>query len=534
MEFLRRSLAAALLSLAGPAGPAAAQDPPPAPPEARSALNPSTDGAPADAKVPPAPPADAWQTVAKIDKVDAARVQVALDTETDRLRILITKPSGAAGDDVARVAEVVVNDGFRILKPSAVRADSASPGFEVAAAADGQDRLGESPPQGWFSARLPQSTPRWLVLEFPKPLKTTKLTLWTAAAPAERVQAFEVQVPQAAPGVASATPAGTAGDGADARSPGLRPWTTGPMVPRRSSQVAPMVSVGNWLVCVDGSNDDCYGARQLADGKLSPWQTLKDWGYGGVNHGSGSVMLGDVAYNVGISGYTRRIRAQGDGVSKWEFPVPGDKIDPKDGRPREMVWGSAAAVAAGGKTFLYYIAGFEYKGGSGKNPSDLEVIYYAESPAPGELGPWKPTTSLPYPVMSPAGVGYNGRVYVLGGNQKFIAPTRQHDEILCGKVNPDGSIPKWTQVGKLPRPMEGVAAFQYGGWLYALGGQSGKKFAECWRAPIAKTGEIGAWQPQPPFPKPLSHCPCAVIGRYVYVIGELEDNKQAPVYISRL
>ncbi len=321
---------------------------------------------------------------------------------------------------------------------------------------------------------------------------------------------------------------------ADDKSPGIRSWKPGPPVPRRSCSSAPVVSAGPWLVCVDGTNDDCHAARQLPDGTLSPWQTLKDWGFGGVHHGNGNVLLGDIAFNVGISGYTRRLQAKGDGVSKWEFPVPGDKIDPKNGRPREMVWGGAAAATIGARTFLYYLGGFEYRGGSGKDPASLDAVYVAERQGASGLGEWRATTPLPYPAMSPCGAGWNGRVYVLGGRGRFQVPDRWHDEVLVARPNADGTIPKWEVAGRLPRPLEGVLGFAHGGYLYALGGSSGKSHAECFRAKIQPDGRIAGWQPQAPLPKPVGFSHACVIGRHVYVVGEVEENRQAPVFIAPL
>jgi hypothetical protein len=303
------------------------------------------------------------------------------------------------------------------------------------------------------------------------------------------------------------------------------------MVPHRSSRAGPAVAAGPWLLVVDGDKDDTYAARRQEDGRLGAWQTLKDWGFGGVHHGSGVVLMGDHAYSVGLSGYTRRIGVKGDGVSKWEFPVPGDKIDPMNDRPREMVWTTAASVTMGDRTFLYCVGGFEYRQGK---PCDLECVYVAESTKPGEVGPWKAVTSLPYPVMSTRAAGHGDRLYVLGGTSKFLPPLKRHDEVLSARVKEDGTLGPWQQVGRLPQPMEGMATFVFEDCLYLLGGEAGSPLATCWRARFGKTGALGPWQPQPPLPKPAAHCPCAVIERTVYLVGEPGAGGSAPVFISRL
>ena len=103
----------------------------------------------------------------------------------------------------------------------------------------------------------------------------------------------------------------------------------------------------------------------------------------------------------------------------------------------------------------------------------LSCFELAANAQPGSLGAWTATSSLPYPIDSPAAVALNGYIYVLGGyaNPQNVTPYLDNS-VHSAAVNADGTLQSWqtTTPFSTGRRFHAVALDSANSRVYVIGG----------------------------------------------------------------
>jgi N-acetylneuraminic acid mutarotase len=161
-------------------------------------------------------------------------------------------------------------------------------------------------------------------------------------------------------------------------------------------------------------------------------------------------------------------------------------------------------------------------GGQGATEAEAGV-FGARLGADGSLGPWQQLRPLPEPRSHHAIVIDRGALYVIGGLAGN--PARQpvqHKSVLRATIARDGTLGEWQQVSELPHSYATHSAFVHGGGLWVVGGvEDNATFsARVWRAPLSRSGVVGAWSEAQPLPVGRGHVHnTPVIGGRVYSVG---------------
>jgi hypothetical protein len=117
----------------------------------------------------------------------------------------------------------------------------------------------------------------------------------------------------------------------------------------------------------------------------------------------------------------------------------------------------------------------------------------------------------------------HGAVYVIGGLAGN--PARQpvqHRSVLRAEIARDGTLGEWRTVSELPHAYATHSAFVHGDALWVVGGvEDNTTFsARVWRAPLGRSGVVGAWSEAQPLPFGRGHVhQTPVIGGRVYSVG---------------
>ncbi|MBI5368938.1 MAG: hypothetical protein HZA54_18020 [Planctomycetes bacterium] len=142
-----------------------------------------------------------WVTVAAVAENRRVTVVLAVPrVTTDRLRVVITRPSWRAGADCARLGEIELFGPIGKLAIAAVTADSTIEGYEVADLTDGDRRFaeGDAGRRGWASVRAPAGRPRTLEIALAAAAEIDEILLAGAAPELDRLAAFEISAPRRA------------------------------------------------------------------------------------------------------------------------------------------------------------------------------------------------------------------------------------------------------------------------------------------------------------------------------------------------
>lgn len=157
------------------------------------------------------------------------------------------------------------------------------------------------------------------------------------------------------------------------------------------------------------------------------------------------------------------------------------------------------------------------------------AVYYATVGATGSLNAWAATATLPAAVAfhravvatpSNSKVTGNGFVYVLGGATNATG-SQVASTIYRGTLAADGSISGWTQSGSLPAALHSFGAAIFLGNLYIWGGATtdNAPVATVYRASIEASGSLGAWQNQAALPSARAYFGYGAFGGYLYALG---------------
>lgn len=110
-------------------------------------------------------------------------------------------------------------------------------------------------------------------------------------------------------------------------------------------------------------------------------------------------------------------------------------------------------------------------GGIDETGEAVTSVYRAPVAASGALGGWGSETSLPQPLHSMGAVVFRSWLYVVGG------ATTGHDAVATvyrAHIGKDGALGDWQPQASLPEARAYLGVAQFGGILYAIGGDAGR------------------------------------------------------------
>ncbi len=151
--------------------------------------------------------------------------------------------------------------------------------------------------------------------------------------------------------------------------------------------------------------------------------------------------------------------------------------------------GFAAAVVAngfnsklGGNGTVYVLGGLDASGAA------TSTVYAAALAADGSIpatgaGTWGTATPLPQPLYAHGAAIFQGRIYVVGGNDASNSPVAA---VYSASINSDGSLGTWVTLASLPDKRAYHQLVSVAGRLYVVGGTNAS--AE----PLANTQSSGS------------------------------------------
>ena len=207
--------------------------------------------------------------------------------------------------------------------------------------------------------------------------------------------------------------------------------------------------------------------------------------------------------------YTRLVLAAAAAIIS---PAAFAQFQPTMPLPRSLL--SHTAVTLDGR--VYVAGGIS----SDSAPNYLNNVYYCAQILPdGQLGPWLAASPMPefMGLGMHAAAAYNGRLYVLGGTNRYGS----RNTVYFSGVNADGTLAGWQRGTWLPERLYAHSAAVLNGRLYITGGISVNSGAtsKTWSAPVNADGSLGAWRAEKPLPVTLfGHTSFARGGR-LFVLG---------------
>jgi len=187
------------------------------------------------------------------------------------------------------------------------------------------------------------------------------------------------------------------------------------------------------------------------------------------------------------------------------------------------VYGSAAISKNG---YIYVISG--------------DVIYAHATPAvqytkanpDGTLQPWQQTSPLQQTRVNLAAVEYNGYIYVMGGNPDPPMSESKPlgvNSVEYAKINPDGTLGNWSYTSSNQLGRWQPSAHAYNGYIYLLGG-IGPDGETVEYAQINPDGSLSVWSYTSPMTVERAGSPgTAVVNGYLYAIAGHGYSSEAPV-----
>ncbi len=165
-----------------------------------------------------------------------------------------------------------------------------------------------------------------------------------------------------------------------------------------------------------------------------------------------------------------------------------------------------SAVAYNGK--LYVLGGND---GSARN----DVVYASFSS--GDVGSWTSTTSFTTARYGHTSVVYNGNLYVIGGYNG----TTYYNDIQYAPIASDGTVGSWTTAATTFSTARYLhASVVYKDYLYVIGGTNGTNQNDVQYAAIKASGDLGAWgSAGSGFTNIRSQLAAVAYNGYLYVIG---------------
>lgn len=186
-----------------------------------------------------------------------------------------------------------------------------------------------------------------------------------------------------------------------------------------------------------------------------------------------------------------------------------------DNGPPETELDSFPAVVD--KGYLYVIGGKVL----GDN---IDRVSYTQLNFDGSVGDWALNTALPSVLGNSAAVVYEGRIYVIGGEDASGVTST----VIFSEVNSDGTLSSWTNTTALPvgRKDHGVVAED--GYIYVMGGATAT--SSVIYAPINANGTVGAWSDLESLP--VSRDKMAALANKGYLYGLPNSGTTSTVLYS--
>jgi N-acetylneuraminic acid mutarotase len=117
---------------------------------------------------------------------------------------------------------------------------------------------------------------------------------------------------------------------------------------------------------------------------------------------------------------------------------------------------------------------------------------------------------MPTPRDHLAAVGFEGRVWALGGRESFLGTQYANVEIY------DPTTDSWRTGTPLPRGRGGLAAAALGDKIFVFGGEAPLRI---WNATEMYDRAIDAWVAKAPMPTARHGLGAAVVDGRIYVVG---------------
>jgi hypothetical protein len=172
---------------------------------------------------------------------------------------------------------------------------------------------------------------------------------------------------------------------------------------------------------------------------------------------------------------------------------------------------------------------FAYVFGGGDNSHVPQAEgYYTEIEQNGHVGSWNSTNNLPSPRAfhaSTAATPFNSRVsgygyvYVMGGISENNGQPR--NTVYKAKINQDGSLGNWTTDTPLPEPLHSLGALVFRGSVYIAGGATidNASVNSVYRALIDTLGNVGQWEQLPDLPGSQTYHWFSTFGGFLYAVA---------------
>ena len=195
---------------------------------------------------------------------------------------------------------------------------------------------------------------------------------------------------------------------------------------------------------------------------------------------TGTVVVGDQLYVIGGTGYG------GDSRSVYRATIH------EDGSLGEWVTESTRMIIPRADLGIAFCNGYMYALGGAAGTSRYKTVEYAKVNSDGSLGSWAYTNSLSIERWKAAALTAKGYLYAIGGvdySGNYIG------QIQRAKINSDGSLEAWTDVGV---PFLNPGAPQVvikDGYFVVLGGiaNGGGGYFEVQKAKLFEDGSLGDW-----------------------------------------
>ncbi|HUF28294.1 MAG TPA: IPT/TIG domain-containing protein [Gemmatimonadaceae bacterium] len=183
----------------------------------------------------------------------------------------------------------------------------------------------------------------------------------------------------------------------------------------------------------------------------------------------------------------------------------------------------AAVQGAGASSNIVYVTG-----GAANDYAPRTDVSYSVIQADGHLAAWASTAPLPAALAFHAAVAATpansrvkgtGYIYVLGGASDAAGtPT---SAIYRGTLAEDGSITSWTNAGQLPAAAHSLGAALFRGDLYIVGGSGSANtpVSTVYRARLDSLGALGSWQQQLDLPAGRTYHGVLQFGGHLYAFG---------------
>jgi hypothetical protein len=175
-------------------------------------------------------------------------------------------------------------------------------------------------------------------------------------------------------------------------------------------------------------------------------------------------------------------------------------------------------------------------GGASNDHSPRQDVLFGVINADGTISAWNSTVGLSearaFHAVA-AATPFNskikgaGALYAIGGIKDKDGPPMS--TVYRGVLNGDGTVASWSETTALPVALHSAGAVVFRGFVYVAGGAGADSLpvATVYRAGIDTLGNLGAWEALPALPAGRTYHAFATFGGYLYGVGG-ESGKVAP------